>query len=135
LIEIGFLRTGGRHFDNPDCKYYAEFVNPPLAIGEELIKKLRRLETPFGFLTLLTPTDCVKDRLAAYLHWKDTQALEQAMLVALGHRINMTKVKAWAAKEGGQDAFARFEAELADRRKRKARVSKTGRRGSIQTPD
>jgi hypothetical protein len=131
LAEIGFIRTGGRHFDHPDCKYYAEFVSPPVAIGEEVIKKLKRLETPFGFLTLLTPTDCVKDRLAAYLHWKDTQALEQAVLVALGHRVSMTKVKAWATKEGGRAAFARFEEELADRRKKKARVPKARKRSSI----
>jgi hypothetical protein len=120
LAEIGFMRTDGRHFDHPECRYYVEFVNPPVAIGGEVIKRLKRLETPSGLLTLLTPTDCVKDRLAAYLHWKDTQALEQAVLVALGHRVNMAKVKAWSAKEDGQSAFARFAKELATRRKARA---------------
>lgn len=124
LAEIGFKSTGGRHFDHPDCKYYAEFVAPPVSIGEELIKKLKRVETPFGFLNLLTPTDCVKDRLAAYIHWKDTQALEQALLVALDNRIDMAKVKTWAAKEGGQTAFGRFKSELAKRRTKTKAVTK-----------
>ena len=31
-------------------------------------------------LKLLSPTDCVKDRLAAYYHWNDRQSLEQAIL-------------------------------------------------------
>ena len=124
LAEIGFKSTGGRHFDHPACKYYAEFVAPPVSIGEELIKKLKRVETPFGFLNLLTPTDCVKDRLAAYIHWKDTQALEQALLVALDNRIDMAKVKTWAAKEGGQTAFGRFKSELAKRRTKTKAVTK-----------
>lgn len=124
LEEIGFKSTGGRHFGHPDCKYYAEFVPPPVSIGEEVIKKLKRLETPYGFLNLLSPTDCVKDRLAAFVHWKDTQALEQAVLVALGNRIEMTKVKAWTVKEGGKAAFDRFAAELARRRTKKGKVRK-----------
>ncbi len=124
LAEIGFVSTGGRHFDHPDCKYYAEFVAPPVSIGEEVIKKLKRLETPYGFLNLLSPTDCVKDRLAAFVHWKDTQALEQAVLVALGNRIGMTKVKVWAIKEGGKAAFDLFAAELARRRTKKGKVRK-----------
>jgi hypothetical protein len=118
LAEIGFVSTGGRHFDHPDCKYYAEFVAPPVSIGEEVIKKLKRLETPYGFLNLLSPTDCVKDRLAANLHWKDTQALEQAVMVALGNRVDMAKVKAWAVKEGSQSTFERFAEALALQRKR-----------------
>jgi len=106
-------------------------VPPPVSIGEEVISKLKRLETPYGFLNLLTPTDCVKDRLAAYLHWKDTQALEQAVLVALGNRIDLAKVKAWAATEGGDAAYDRFAEELAGRRAKKAKAEKALKRSSI----
>ena len=130
LAEIGFKSTGGRHFDHPDCRYYAEFVAPPISIGEELIRKLKRLETPYGFLTLLTPTDCVKDRLAAFVHWKDTQALEQAVLVALGNRIEMTKVKTWAIKEGGKAGYDRFVVELARRRVKRAKAGKIRKQSS-----
>jgi hypothetical protein len=130
LSELGFKGTGGRHFDHPDCSYYAEFVAPPVSIGEEVVKKLRRLETAYGFLNLLTPTDCVKDRLAAYLHWKDTQALEQALLVALANRIEMGKVKAWAIREGGKAAYDRFAEALAQRRTNKAKAGKPGKRSS-----
>jgi len=108
LSDIGFKKTPGRHFDHPDCKYYAEFVTPPVAIGDEIIRKLKRLRTPQGFLNLLTPLDCVKDRLAAYVHWKDTQALEQAVMVAKRHKIPLAKLKAWAVREGGKSAFEHF---------------------------
>jgi hypothetical protein len=47
LEEISFKKTAGRHFDNPDCRYYAEFLAPPISVGQELIKKLKRLETPY----------------------------------------------------------------------------------------
>jgi hypothetical protein len=77
-----------------------------------LIKKLRHLETPYGLLTLLTPTDCVKDRLAAYIHWKDHQALEQALMVAVRHKINMGSVETWAKQEEGHSAFLEFKAKL-----------------------
>jgi hypothetical protein len=39
------------------------------------------------------PTDCVKDRLAAFYHWGDRQGLEQAILVLKTNAIDIDSVK------------------------------------------
>ncbi|MDP2228515.1 MAG: hypothetical protein Q8J78_13685 [Moraxellaceae bacterium] len=49
---------------------------------------------------LLTPTDCVKDRLSAYYHWHDRQALEQAVWVAQRQAVDREAVRQWSAQEG-----------------------------------
>ncbi|HTB21931.1 MAG TPA: hypothetical protein VK914_04405 [bacterium] len=112
LEQIEFKETEGRHFDHPDCEYYAEFVPPPVSIGQETVKKLGHLKTPYGILPLLTPTDCVKDRLAAYIHWKDHQAFKQALGVAQRHKIDIKAVRTWAELESGIAAFEEFKAAL-----------------------
>jgi len=53
-------------FRHPDMQYTVEFPASPLAIGQELVKEISEIETEYGVLRLITPTDSVKDRLAAY---------------------------------------------------------------------
>ncbi|NGX63813.1 MAG: hypothetical protein KR126chlam6_01227 [Candidatus Anoxychlamydiales bacterium] len=98
LEELGFKKEGN-FFKRKNCIYFIEFVSPPVAIGEQLIKKFKILKTPLGTIKLLTPTDCVKDRLAAYYHWDDKQSLKQAILVAKNQKINLRNIKSWSIKE------------------------------------
>ena len=70
LVKFGFVRNG-RCFTRSDCPYVIDFVNPPVAIGHSPIRHFATLTTPLGPLQLLTPTDCVKDRLASFFHWND----------------------------------------------------------------
>lgn len=107
LGELGFRRSG-RSFSRPDCSYLIDFVNPPIAIGHESIRSFEILKTVAGSLTLLTATDCVKDRLAAFFHWNDEQAFEQALLVAKEHAINLPNIKRWAKIEGYQEKLKQF---------------------------
>jgi|GEM_PF-4859020 len=51
-----------------------------------------------GVLRLLSPTDCVKDRLAAYYRWNDRQSLQQAILVARMCDINLDEIERWSIK-------------------------------------
>ena len=81
LTELGFKRESTRHFVREDCPYFIEFVAPPLSIGSERVIKEEKIKTRFGSVTLLASTDSVKDRLAAYYHWNDPQALEQAIML------------------------------------------------------
>lgn len=67
LADLGFKRTG-RCFEHPDCLYIIDFVNPPIAIGNEFIQHFKTLKSTIGTLKMLTATDCVKDRLAAFFH-------------------------------------------------------------------
>jgi len=65
LAKLGFNRKSSRHFERKGYPFFVEFVAPPAAIGDEPVKK-NILMTRTGNIILLTPTDSVKDRLAAY---------------------------------------------------------------------
>jgi len=111
LNDLGFKRESSRHFVRTDCTYFIEFVAPPLSIGRERVKKEEVIKTPFGNISLLSPTDSVKDRLAAYYHWNDPQALEQAVMVAKAQKVNLMDIKRWSVAEGHkekQDTFLRM---------------------------
>ena len=73
MSEIGFKRKPERFFEHPNCPYIIEFIPPPLSIGREPVKEIKTLRTKYGSFRLLSPTDCVKDRLAAYYFWDDVQ--------------------------------------------------------------
>ena len=62
-------------------------------------------------LKLLTPTDSVKDRLAAYYHWNDQQSLEQALLVCKEQKVDFKNIREWSNKEGMIDKFIEFKNE------------------------
>lgn len=114
LNTLGFAKKDGRLFENTKCKFLIDFPAPPIAIGNEPVLKLNSLKTKYGIIRLLTATDCVKDRLAAYFFWNDRQALEQAILVAKNNKVNLTKIKKWAEKEGGVEKFKNFQNKIAE---------------------
>ncbi len=64
LEEIGFTEEQ-RYFKHPETEYFIEFPSGPLAIGDEPPGEIAVLSYPTGMLRLLSPTDSVKDRLAA----------------------------------------------------------------------
>jgi hypothetical protein len=116
LAEVGFKRESSRHFVRSDCPFFIEFVAPPAAIGNEPIKDKVKMKTRLGTVVMLTPTDSVKDRLAAYYHWNDPQALEQALMVAKARKINLREVKRWSEKEGHADKYREFLNRLRSKR-------------------
>lgn len=65
-------------------------------------------------LRLLSPTDCVKDRLAGYIHWKLRDNFRQALLVARRQKdcIDFENLAAWCNREGGAAAYSEFIEEL-----------------------
>jgi hypothetical protein len=104
LEEIGFTEAQ-RYFKHPETEYFIEFPSGPLAIGDEPPGEIATISYPTGVLRLLSPTDSVKDRLAAYYHWQDRQSLEQAVLVAGNHPVDLAEVKRWSVKEGFAEKF------------------------------
>lgn len=107
LETLGFKRVG-RCFTHDKCPFIIDFVNPPIAVGQESIRTFQTLSSESGILKLLTPTDCVKDRLAAFFYWGDPQSQEQARLVANSHAIDFNNLKAWAEKEGYLQQLQQF---------------------------
>ncbi len=95
--------------------YTVEFPASPLAIGQELVKEISEIETEYGVLRLITPTDSVKDRLAAYFFWDDERSLEQAILVALKNDIDFENVKLWSEREQETEKFEFFSSQYKSR--------------------
>lgn len=110
LKEIGFDDKKGRIFSNFKTEFVIDFVAPPVSIGNEPIKEFFRL----GNLKLLTPSDCVKDRLSAYYHWNDAQSLEQAVMVAKAqkNKIDLHELERWSKAENNISKYQYFIEKL-----------------------
>jgi len=109
MQELGFKQEG-KNYRHPDTSYTVEFPSSPLAIGQELIHEdnIAEIETEYGVLRIITPTDSVKDRLAAYYHWKDERSLEQAILVASKHKVDFESIRNWSILEDSEEKFEKF---------------------------
>ncbi|NGX52784.1 MAG: hypothetical protein KR126chlam5_01089 [Candidatus Anoxychlamydiales bacterium] len=109
LNELDFYEKGGR-FIHKDCDYYIDFVAPPIAIGNEPIVNYEYHRTPLGTIKMLTATDSVKDRLAAFYHWDDKQSLDQALIICktASQKIDINEIRRWSKNEGHLRKFKKF---------------------------
>lgn len=115
MLEIGFKKKG-RHYIHPDCKHlYIEFPKGPLEIGDDAQIVPDEITVEGTGIKILSPTDCVKDRLASYIHFKDRVGLEQALLVAQKHPVNFRSIEKWCQKENSQNTFDEFSDSLKKR--------------------
>ena len=115
LESIGFIRSGqGRYYVHPDTDFALEFPSGPLMVGDEQITEDRiyNLQTKTGTLRLLSPTDCEKDRLAAFYHWGDKQRWEQAVGVARRHKPDWAGLQRWHHTEGVESSYPDFRAAV-----------------------
>jgi hypothetical protein len=111
MEEIGFKQSG-RHYVSSETVFVVEFPGGPLSIGQEGVSEIDSIELETGILKIISPTDCIKDRLAAYYHWGDLQCLEQATLVAEEHSIDLKEIKRWSEVEGKLDEFQKINHKL-----------------------
>jgi hypothetical protein len=98
LLTEGFFQET-RYFRHKNTEYFLDFVSPPLSVGNEPVKEISEIKRGRNILKLLSPTDCVKDRLAAYYHWDDRQALEQARLVCKNRKVDLREIRRWSKAE------------------------------------
>lgn len=126
MATQGFKREQDRYVhDRSDI--FVEFPVGPLAIGEDLhIRPIRRRQQKLQ-LRLLSATDSCRDRLAAFYHWGDRQALAVALEIARLNRVDLAKIRAWSAAEGAAEGFEEFQAQ----RRRLAASKRKSRRGSL----
>ena len=111
MEEISFVKEG-KHYRHSDSRYIVEFVAGPLSIGKEPVSKIDELKLATGTLKLLSPTDCVKDRLAAYYFWDDGQGLAQAILISKVQHIDIDEVERWSDVEGMLEKFDRIKSQF-----------------------
>ena len=89
-------------------QHYVEFIPGPPAVGQDPIEGIHLVSFETGTIRIISPTDSVKDRLAAYFFWGDKQSLEQAILVARSTSVNLDSVKAWSTREGKETRYREF---------------------------
>lgn len=108
--RIGFTAQG-RVFIHSDTRFSVEFPPGPIGIGnEEPINPEGKVDVDGVTITLLSPTQSIMDRLAAFFHWNDRQSLDQAVWIAQSqqHAVSIEKITTWATREGQLDKLRVF---------------------------
>jgi hypothetical protein len=104
MAEIGFEKMG-RIFANPSTDITVEFPSPPISVGDELVTETTTMATPAGDLPILVARDVIKDRIAAYIHWRDKPSLVQALAVIIKYPEEIEAVAAFCKKEGSEESM------------------------------
>lgn len=101
IAELGFTPVG-KDFRHPHSRFFVEFPAGPLSFGDRYVDSSETtiMETRYGSLRIITPTQCVMDRIAWLVHGNDPQSRVQAIMVARHQRIQWDEIYAWAANEG-----------------------------------
>jgi hypothetical protein len=115
MEEIGF-REKNRYFTHPETQHIIEFPSGPLSVGGEAVKNITEIKYATGILRVISPTDCVKDRLAAYYFWKDQQSFNQALWVAQNNPVSISEIKKWSQAEGHLEEFKKFLKQYEDKK-------------------
>lgn len=116
LRPIGFKRDGkSRIFMHPDTSFTIDFPRGPLAVGGDYVRDTAILTNGDMTLRILSPTDCVRDRLAHFYHWDDFTALNAAVAVAAANigNIDMDLLRSWSEREDNLAKFAEFKRRAA----------------------
>jgi hypothetical protein len=111
MEKLGFQEQG-RYFVTPETQFFVEFPDGPLSVGEEPVKQVSEFELATGTLRVISPTDCVKDRLCAFYFWNDQQGLAQAVLVVKNQNVDLKEVKRWSRTEGKEQEYEIFKSKL-----------------------
>jgi len=112
LEQLGFCVGEDQIYRHERTKFTLEFPHGPLAIGAELIKRYETVRRDDQVLHIISRTDSVRDRLAAFFHWSDRSALVTALGVAESGDIDLAAIKAWSEREGEADKFREFSDRL-----------------------
>ena len=96
----------------PSRNSSSNFHQAPSLVGVLVVTEFAERRTPVGTLRILTPTDCVVDRLAGFYHWNDEQCMEQAVAVASRHPVDLDRIRNWSARESSSQRFKEFLARL-----------------------
>jgi hypothetical protein len=111
MKEIGFFEKD-RAYTHPETPYFIEFPPGPLFVGADPVQQINEISLSTGLLSIISVTDCVKDRLAGYYHWGDRQCLQQAILVTLKNNVDMSEVERWSKAEGKTSEYLTFDRML-----------------------
>lgn len=106
MAKIGFKKGPTRHYRHPKCGHlFVEFPTPPCAIGDDYDIIPEEIKSEGVNIKVFSPTDCIRDRLASYIHDNARECLDQAALVANRQQFNHEKVRKWCESEGAPQVY------------------------------
>lgn len=116
LEEIGIEKVDQRNFKHPDCIYSLEGKLPPVDIGHMAPQgdspEVKEIEMEGISIKILSPTDCLKDRLYKADEWNDDEAFDAALAVARSVGFNESKLKSFCEINKKMDIFKKFKESL-----------------------
>jgi hypothetical protein len=124
MVRIGFRRVGNQ-YEHPDAPFFIEFPAGPLGIGTDIHIQPVGYRIRGTVIPALSATDSCRDRLAAFYHWNDRQALGVAVTIARRHRVNLKRIRQWSGQEGALSKFAEFTTEVRRRTVRTRTASRS----------
>ena len=108
IAPLGFCREGSaRQFRHRATQWFVEFPPGPVAFGETRFRddEVAVLATEHGPIRIVTPTQIVMDRVAAFVHWNDRQSFDEAFMVAKRQDMDWPALREWAEGEGVDTAI------------------------------
>lgn len=105
MATLGYYKQG-RVYINDTTEVAVEFPSAPLSVGDELITQTTKVQTQTGEIPILTVADVVKDRLLAFIYWRDHQSLVQATAVMLKHDLAPESFQALFKAEVTSQSYA-----------------------------
>jgi hypothetical protein len=108
LLALDFELIGRGMYRHPLIPFTLDFPDGPLAVGDEVITSWNSLRQEGLILHIVSPTNCVRDRLAAAIHWHDPASAVQAAAVASLHEADLELIRTWCIAEGGFRQFEMF---------------------------
>lgn len=113
MAAIGFKVSMSRHYSHPKCKHLIiDFASGPPGIGEDYKIIPREVKSDGQKIKIYSPTDCIRDRLASYIHFNALECFDQAVMVAKKWPFDRAKVKKWCTDERATDAFEELQQAL-----------------------
>lgn len=114
MKELGFIQKG-RYFKHPDTYLFIEFPSGPVVIDGKYDLKFDQREVDGHIIKLLSPTDCIIDRLESYIFGEnqgtphgERKTLEQAVLVAKSQKFSFERVEKFCNENKKNEIFKEF---------------------------
>ena len=107
MFTMGF-KEHNRYFVHDDTEWFIEFPRGPLGVGDAPVHDIATIEEETGILKLLTPTDYIKDRLAAYYHWDHPLGLQNWTNAQSLTECGLASIEEWPQKENMLEKYQIF---------------------------
>ncbi len=115
MLELGFTHAHSRNiYESVYTPLTIDLPEDEPRLGENLSMEWQTIEKYGQVLNIITPTDCIRDRLSSALYWNDVSSLSQAAYVAveIHDQIDFKTVEDWCLAEGGEIKYQHFLALL-----------------------